>query len=370
MISRRGILISLATGAAGCRPRRGSGFPGYAFVASQESQALAAVDLTAFAVARHIPLGASASEVVANPSSHCVYALTPLAGSVYEIDPRQLSVRRRVHIAPNPVSMRLAPQGGVMWVSCAEPSQIVRVALDRFQTDLRLPLPAPPVGFDLTADGRIGAVTHGPDGSVTLLDLAAGRARATVHAGENTCAVRFRLDGKIVLVADVSRRLVCALDTDTGKLITNLQTAVKPEHFCFKPDGGEMFVTGEGMDAVVIVNPYYTEVAETVLAGRAPGAMAVSRSPQYLFIANPPTGDVTILDPETRRVVAVVAVGSDPGYVTLTPGDEYALVLNRRSGTMAVIRPAAVVPGRAREAPLFTTIPVVSQPLSAAVLAV
>jgi 3-oxosteroid 1-dehydrogenase len=62
---------------------------------------------------------------------------------------------------------------------------------------------------------------------------------------------------------------------------------------------------------------------------------------------------------ENGRVVGVVAVGSDPGYVTLTPGDEYALVLNRRSGTMAFIRPAAVVPGRAREAALFTTIPVV-----------
>lgn len=355
---------------AGCGPKRGSGFPGYAFVAGQDNPSLAVVDLTAFALVRHVPLGASATGVVANPARRSVYALTPQTGAVHEIDPEQMTVRRRIRVAQRPVLMRLAPQGDALWVVCAEPWQLVRVSLERFQADLRLPLPAPPAGFDLAADGRAGVVTHGAEGTVSFLDLAAGRTRGTVRAGEDTGEVRFRLDGKIALVADLGRRVLCLLDTVTGQVLTNLQIAVKPEHFCFKPDGGEMFVTGEGMDAVVIVNPYYTEVAETMLAGRAPGAMAVSRSPEYLFVVNPPTGDLTILDPESRRVVAVVAVGSDPGYVTLTPADEYVLVLNRRSGTMAVIRPAAVVPGRAREAALFTTIPVISNPISAAVLAV
>jgi len=52
-----------------------------------------------------------------------------------------------------------------------------------------------------------------------------------------------------------------------------------------KQDGGELFVTGAGMDGVVIVNPYRTEITETVLAGHAPGAMAVSDS--LLFVASP-----------------------------------------------------------------------------------
>jgi hypothetical protein len=54
----------------------------------------------------------------------------------------------------------------------------------------------------------------------------------------------------------------------------------------------------------------------------------------------------------------------------MTPDDQYALILNRRSGNMAVIRLAAVIRSRTRGAPLFTTIPVGSAPVSAAVLAV
>ena len=129
-------------------------------------------------------------------------------------------------------------------------------------------------------------------------------------------------------------------------------------------------MTGEGMDAVVIINPYYTQVTETILAGRAPAEMAVSTSPEYLFVTSPPGGEVTILDVDTRRLVAVVAVGSDPGFVMMTPDNQYALILSRRSGNMAVIRLAAIVPSRLRGAPLFTTIPVGSKPVSAAVLAV
>ena len=370
VITRRQMVVAWAAGVAGCRPRRGSGFPGYAFVADEEAQSLAVVNLTTFALERHINLGASPTSVVADSRRAAVYALTPLTGTLHEIDPQRMSVRRRVRIGQRLASMRLAPEGGALWLSSSEPQQMVRVPLERFQADARVPLPAAPAEFDLTADGRLCAVTHGVQGLVSFLDLKAGRMLGSVRAGETTGVVRFRGDGKVVLVGDSAGRLVVVLDPAAQAVVTRLQVAVRPAHFCFKPDGGEMFVTGEGVDAVVILNPFSAEVAETALAGRAPGAMAFSRSPEYLFVTNPPSGDVTILDPETRRVVAVVAVGMEPFYVTITPDGEYALILNRRSGTMAVVRPAAVVRGRARGAPLYTTIPVGPKPVAAAVLAV
>jgi YVTN family beta-propeller protein len=120
------------------------------------------------------------------------------------------------------------------------------------------------------------------------------------------------------------------------------------------------------------VYPYSTEVAQTILAGRAPGAMAVSGAPGdgYLFVTNPLSGDVTIVDIETARTIATLAVGADPGYIAVTTDDQFALVLNRRSGNVAVIRIASVIPRRTRSAPLFTLIPVGSRPVSAAVKAI
>jgi hypothetical protein len=51
----------------------------------------------------------------------------------------------------------------------------------------------------------------------------------------------------------------------------------------------------------------------------------------------------------------------------VTPNAEYALVLNRRSGDMAVLHIPTISRGRARSAPLFTMIPVGSQPVSAVI---
>jgi DNA-binding beta-propeller fold protein YncE len=154
--------------------------------------------------------------------------------------------------------------------------------------------------------------------------------------------------------------MLTVLEVPSGRTVVHLPLAVRPDNFCFHPDGGQLFITGEGRDAVVVVYPYFVpEVAETVLAGSRPGPMAAS--PAHLFVTNPTAGDVTILNIHRRRVVAVASVGADPGYVTLTPDGEYALVLNRQSGLQ---------PDRRKTAALFTMIPVGSRPVSAVVTAV
>jgi DNA-binding beta-propeller fold protein YncE len=155
--------------------------------------------------------------------------------------------------------------------------------------------------------------------------------------------------------------------------VVRLPLPLAPRNFCFDGTGGQLFVTGEGMDAVVIVFPYNTEVDQTILAGHAPGAMAVTD--RYLMVANPDTSGITVLDVETRRLVALVQVGQRPRYILVTPDRQYALVLNEQSGDLAVIRvfSLAVTPNgaqrRYKSAPLFTMIPVGDRPVSAAVVA-
>jgi len=351
-------------GLAGCRRRKGSGFAGYAFVANQEGQAVAAVDLTTFTLARHIRVEGPPTQVVARAAR--VFALTAETGTVHEISARELAFRRRTRVGRTAVSMRLAPQGGGLWVLCREPRQLVRVPLGEGGNLARIDLAAEPVDFDLSSDGRWAAVGFGAAGSLAFAELEPGRCQAPLTVGRPVSSVHFRFDGRVLLAASAEERTLSAFEAPAGRLLVRLPLALRPESFCFKSDGGQLFITGAGMDAVVIVYPYSTEIAETVLAGRSPGAMAASGT--YLFVANPPTRDVTILDIETRRAIAVAAVGDDPGFITLTPDEQYALVLNRRSGDMAVIRTASVTLKRSKApSPLFTMIPVGSKPVAVAV---
>ena len=365
MIDRRSFLAGGLGLAAACRPRRGAGFPGYAFVANEEGQAIAAVDLTAFAVARHIPLGANPTEVIAHPSRPSVFALTPRTGEVHEIDAGALAPGRTRVCANAAVSMRLTPDARSLWVLAREPRQLIRLGAATLEVEARIPLAGAPRDFDIARDGARAAVSFGPEGWLAILNLETRKTEHVLGLGKALGAVRFQSNGRNLLAANLDDRMLTIADVASGRVVTHLPLAVRPDNVCFNSDAGQLFITGDGMDAVVIVYPYQTEVAETVLAGHAPGAMAAA--PGLLFVANPRSNSVTILDIETHKAIAAAPAGAEPGYITITPDNQYALVLNRRSGDMAVIRIAAVIAKRSKSAPLFTMIPVGSKPVSAAV---
>jgi YVTN family beta-propeller protein len=371
----------------GCgRHERATGFAGYAFIANQDGKAVAAVDLEVFAVARHIRVDGSPSAVLANPRNARVYALTPENGTVHEIRASNLAFSRKIQVAATALEMRLSSAGDALYVLCQKPKQLVRLTLNPLQAAWSIPLPDEPAGFDISPDGNSAAVSSGSGRSLTFFDLAGRRRFPPLRTSGELGLVRFqpfhgdaaraRSDSRQLIAANVGQRMLSIFDVPSRRLMVNLPLAVRPDHLCFKSDGGQLFITGEGMDAVVAVYPYYTpQIRETVLAGYSPGAMATSNSPGYLFVANPKSADVSILDIETSSVLAVTPVGTGPSCIVITPDDQYALVLNQVSGDMAVIRipnvtSAAKEHRRWKKGPLFMLIPIGSKPVSAAVVSI
>jgi len=373
-------------GLTSCRSHaRATGFSGYAFIANQEGGAIAVVDLGVFAVARHIRVDGSPTAVLANSRNARVYALTPQNGSVHEIRANNLTFSHKLQVATTALQMRLSPAGDALYVLCQRPRQLVCLTLDPIQMTWTLPLPDDPADFDISPDGNSVAVSSGAGCSITFVDLANRRRFPPLRTTGELGLVRFQpfhaadraqSDSRQLIAANVSQRMLSIFDVPGRRLIVNLPLAVRPDHLCFKSDGGQVFITGEGTDAVVAVYPYYTpQIRETVLAGYSPGAMACSTSPPYLFVANPKSADVSILDIETSNVLAVTPVGTQPSCIVITPDDQYALVLNQASGDMAVIRipnvtSAAKEQRRGKKGPLFMLIPVGSKPVSAAVVSI
>lgn len=376
MIQRRTFLVlplAAVSGAAfnlACSRRRSSpGFRGYAFVANEEGNSIAAVDLEAMAVARHIPLSGAPTTVITAGKRPFVYVLAAATGTIHEIALDRLSETRKLTVASNAAGMQMAPDESALYVLAREPRALIRVNPTTMNVDFKVLLPEEPVEFALSPDNKTAAVSFKTN--VRLVNLEARQLRAPAGQGEFG-AVRFIADASILIAADRGERRLSLYDMSpaySGQLITHLPLAVRPNNLCFNSDGGQLFVTGDGMDAVVIVYPYRTpEVAETVLVGHNPGPMAASAA--FLFVANPSAGNVSILEINSRKVAAVVSVGSDPGFIAVTPDDQYALVLNRQSGDVSVLRVATITKNRERRAFLLTVIPVGSKPVSAAVRAV
>lgn len=383
LLSRRQwlALTSVAGAAAGCRrekkPGSNYGYRGFAFVANSEGQAVAAVDLTAFAVTRHIPLDANPVQMVDDPVRPRVYAVTPGNGEIVEISVEKLSVLRRARLGAEPSYAKISADGKYLWALCRETKQLVRVPVTgSFRPDLRIPLPGNPMDFDLgpaedRSRNRIAVTVDdaGQPGQVVLYDTESGKLALTLPVKGAPGGILFRRDGRQLLVANRTARQLLIADLETGRPVTALPLAVRPDRLCIKEDGGQLFITGEGTDAVVTVYPYQTEVANTMLAGRNPGAMAVSATWGYLLVANPASGDVTIVNIANQRVLAAAPVGKGPDHIAITPDGNYALVLNRDSGDMAVLH-LVIEPRRTRSAAVAARIPVGSRPVGAVVRAV
>jgi len=376
LTSRRSLLAGAAGLVSGCFRKKYRAVEGLAFVANEDGHAIAVVGLDPFALIRHIPLGAAPTALLADPRKPVIYALTPSNGTIHEVDIAGMAVVRRLQVGPAATSMRLDAPGDQLWVLCGPTKRLVRVETSSFTVQSRVALPAVPVDFDLSSgpgrsklfwhDSNLAAISYGTAGTIQILDRHSGWMGPQIRISDEVGLVSFRSDGKAVLVANRSARALSLVAAPESQVIAHLPLAVRPDNFCVHPDGGQLFITGEGRDAVVVVYPHNVpQVAETILAGRAPAAMTASDS--YLFVTSPAAGDVIIVNIDTRRVVAVAAAGAEPAFVALTPKGEYALVLNRKSGDMAVIRIAAIAPNRGKTAALLTIIPVGSKPVSAVV---
>lgn len=364
MTTRRTTLLALGGLAAACRRGARGGFDGRVFVASAEPS-LGVVDLARFAFLRSLPLPAPATTVAAARGR--VYALCPEARTLAVFDARSLEPAGRLRLAGEPSTAILKHQR--LWMLLGDPPRLQPADLDPLRLRPPIPLPGRPLSFDI-ADTRPLACVGLEGNMAVFVDLDSGLPLPPRLLDDRIGTVRFRSDGRMAIAAGLGRRQLILLDAATRDVVVQLPLAVTPERFCFSRDGGQLFITGEGGDSVVICYPYRTEIAQTSLSGRKPGEMAACADPPLLLVSNPQAGSVTAFSIAEQRVVAVVAAGTDPGPILITPDEEFALVLNRGSGDMAVIRiPAVPVDTRRRKtAPLFTMIPVGPQPSAAVVV--
>ncbi len=369
-------MLLAALAGVGCGRRKATAYGGYCFVANQQGRTVAAVDLSQFRVRKEIVLDAEPSTVIAHPGVPKVFVLAPETGTVHEIDATTLGVTRRARAGNTAAGMLLSPDKDALWVLYRDPASLVEFPLQSLRQRRHVRLPAVPDAFDLSTKKQ-AAVISTQARSVTFIATPDGSIERTVPAGVEPVLVRFQSDGRQLIIGSRAERSLSIFETARGRVVVRLPLPIEPRNFCSKPDGGEIFVSGDGMDAVVILYPYSTEIAETMLAGHAPGSMAVtdSQASSFLLVSNPQANSITVLDYDNtgRKLVAVVNVGQEPGSIVITPDQQYALVLNRKSGDLAVIRMYELTnqtPARRyKPTPLFTMIPVGEGPVSAAVVA-
>ncbi len=126
-MNRRALLLTIPTLA--CRRPPSIGFD--VFVANQDGRSVVAVDLTTFRVRKQVGIDGNPTAIISHGQRPAVYVLTPQTGTVHELDPVSLSVRRKSRVAPSALSMRLAQDGKSLWVLSSEARALVQLEARR-----------------------------------------------------------------------------------------------------------------------------------------------------------------------------------------------------------------------------------------------
>src|SRR6476659_7908022 len=106
-MNRRSFLFTLVPALSCTRPPA-AGFR--VFVANEDGRSVAVVDLTTFRVVKDIGMDSAPTAIHSQPR-RAIYVLTPMTGTVHEIDPTSFAVGRKARVAPSALSMRAAADG-------------------------------------------------------------------------------------------------------------------------------------------------------------------------------------------------------------------------------------------------------------------
>jgi YVTN family beta-propeller protein len=365
---------------------KGTGYPGYALVAAAADAAVSVVDLRSFRLAGKIDVHAEPSTVLAQSGAGDALAITGSNGTLHLLDLNALTRRASFRIADDLAGGRLLPDGRHAVVISRASRQLLVVDLAARRVSQRFRLAGTPAGLDLAvADtGAVRVAVAMADqmpnaGTVEQFELQTG-AHSRQYVSSSVGSLRYRRDAGLLFVANYDGRSITVLDGRSLSPVADLPLALRPEQLCFNADDGQLFVTGAGMDGIAIVFTYQPLIVEqTVLAGRAPGPMACSGEPEYLFVASKTSSEVSILSVLSRQVIAVVEAGQSPRQILMTPDNQYALILYAQSGALAVIRIPTITRNRSKSAAanryksaaaLFTMIPVGDQPVGAAIASI
>ncbi|MBI5105167.1 MAG: beta-propeller fold lactonase family protein, partial [Solirubrobacterales bacterium] len=166
-----------------------------------------------------------------------------------------------------------------------------------------------PEGLGVAPDGRTVAVALNQADRVALVDVAAGTARA-VTVGAYPFAALFSADGKEAYVTNEYDGTVSVVDVAAGRQVATIDVGGRnahPEGMALDAARGRLYVAVANRDRVAAIDVRARKVAWSVDVGRAeaPGAQPVG-------LALSPDGAVVIAANEGEDALAVVATGAAP----------------------------------------------------------
>ena len=200
-------------------------------------------------------------------------------------------------------------------------------------------------------NGDLLVVANKQAASATLLDVASGRAVATLPTGEGPHEVAASPDGRWAVVtnygAQVPGSSLTVIDLDRRAVARTIPLGEyrRPHGAAFLPGGRRLAVTVEANRAVLIVELERGVVERALPTGEAGSHMlAVSPDGRTIYTANIGGGSVTALDASGTAPARTAPVAPRTEGIALSPDGRRLWVGSNQNNTVIVLDAATLAP--------------------------
>ncbi|MFL6254419.1 MAG: YncE family protein [Pyrinomonadaceae bacterium] len=161
-------------------------------------------------------------------------------------------------------------------------------------------------------------------------------------------------DQERLFVSMPASNRVAVVDTNTWKVVANVETGARPVRLALQPDEKYLWVgTDEGAESgVTVIDAATFKPVARVPTGAGHHELAVSGDSRTAFVTNQIAGTLSLIDVRKLSKTADVKTGRGADAVAVSPLSKFVYVADRAAGQVAVVNPAqASVMARIAAAP-------------------
>jgi YVTN family beta-propeller protein len=156
--------------------------------------------------------------------------------------------------------------------------------------------------IDISTDGALLATANHDNGTVSIVDLAAGKVLREIPVGHKPEGVSF-IGGTHQLAATAYGDDVIAIaDADIGAILRTVAVFDEPYGVISNRDGSRLYATLEYPGQVVEIDPRFGTVLRTFVAGAFPRGIALSADESRLFVTEYLTAALLAIDLESGKI--------------------------------------------------------------------
>jgi YVTN family beta-propeller protein len=140
------------------------------------------------------------------------------------IDLTRRAETERIDVPGAPVQVAVAPNNRLVYVTLEDTNAIAAIDLSKHRVVRHLNVGKNPAQLSITPNGKLLVVANqgtaeSPDNRVTIVDTATFRTIATVKAGKGPHGVAIDSDSRRAYVTNVFSGTLSVIDLDAGKLV-------------------------------------------------------------------------------------------------------------------------------------------------------